>query len=241
MTAELQPTETAPSEASTAAEIQRTEKCGHCGHPLGAVRRTAPFSLLLSVARLLIAAGAALALMAIVVSLLRGGWFGFAPSELWSLFALFLLSIGVLVLYEIRDLLLRQATPPASANQPLTHSVPTPLTGVLAEWWRTIGWLACGVWLPFQSKRERLLIDHLAVHEQHELFNRLAVVAVCIVATTVAPVLIAFFFLSPEAVCFAVTAIAANLFVFDWFKKRHKRWLYATSYARQQAIVPPGE
>jgi hypothetical protein len=95
--------------------------------------------------------------------------------------------------------------------------------------------------LPFQSTRDRSLIDHLTVHEQRELLDRLVVVALCIATSTMAPVLIAFVFLSPLAVCIAATAIAANLFVLDWFKKRHKRCLYSTSYAKQHAGIATGE
>jgi hypothetical protein len=69
----------------------------------------------------------------------------------------------------------------------------------------------------------------------------LAIVTICVAATTIAPILIAFAFLSPVAVCIAATAIASNLFVLDWFKKRHKQWLYSTGYAREHALRPPGE
>lgn len=206
--------------------------------------RRAPFGLLISAARPVIAVGATIALLAIVASLVSWGWYGFAAGQYWALLAIFptfMTAVGVLVLFEIRDLLLQQARSQAGAGQPLAEPLVTPATKAAAGLWRSIGWLASRVWLPFQPERERLLIDHLAVHEHDELLNRLAVVTVGIVATTVGPILFAFVLLSPVAVCFAATAIAANLFIIDWFKKRHKRWLYATSYAREQAIVPPGD
>lgn len=248
MTAELQPAERQPAESaapeiSGAAETQRTARCAHCGQPLVAVPRFAPFALLISVARFVISVAAAIALVVIMVSLFRWGWSGFNAGGLWALlatFPTFMIAVGVLVLFEIRDLLCHQVRPPG-ADRPLAGHVMTPATRLAADGWRTIGWLASRVWLPFQPEHERLLIDHLALHEQSELFDRLAAVAVGIVATTVGPILLAFVFLSPVAVCFAATAIAANLFIVDWFKKRHKRWLYATTYAREQAIVPPGE
>ncbi|HJT35147.1 MAG TPA: hypothetical protein VJ783_24185 [Pirellulales bacterium] len=201
-------------------------------------------ALLISVARFVISAAAAIALVVIIASLVRWGWSGFNAGGLWALlatFPTFMIAVGVLVLFEIRDLLLAQVRSRTAADQPLAGHTMTPAMRHAPEVWRTIGWLTSRVWLPFQSQRERLLIDHLALHEQSELFNRLATVTVGIVATTVGPILLAFVLLSPVAVCFAATAIAANLFIIDWFKKRHKSWLYATSYAREQAIVPPGD
>lgn len=239
--AELQPAESAASETRGAAEIQRTARCAHCGQRLVIVPRLAPFALLVSLARLVIAVGAIVALFGIVISVFNLVRFGFAAGQLWALFATFVLAIGVLVLYEIRDLLLQQVRRQAAADQPLAGHTMTPAVRHAPDVWRSIGWLTSRVWLPFQSQRDRLLLDHLALHEQSELFHRLAIVTVGIVATTVGPILLAFVFLSPVAVCFAATAIAANLFIVDWFKKRHKRWLYATSYAREQAIAPPGD
>lgn len=239
--AELQPAESAASETSIAAEMQRPARCAHCGQPLVARPRLGPFALLVSVARLVIAVGAALALVAVVVSVFQWGSYGFVAGQLWAGFATFALAVGVLVLFEIRDLLLDRVRSQSAADQPLAGQMMSPAVRHAPDIWRTIGWLASRVWLPFQSQRERLLLDHLTAHEQHELFHRLAVVTVGIVGTTVTPILLAFVFLSPVAVCFAVTAIAGNLFILDWFKKRHKRWLYSTSYAREQAIEPPGE
>lgn len=240
--AELQPAESAASEASGAAEVHRTARCAHCGQPLVIVPRLAPLALLISVARFVIAVGATLALVGVVVSAVQwGSYGGFVAGQLWALFATFALAVGVLVLFEIRDLLLAQVRSRTAADQPLAGHMLTPAVPHPPDVWRSIGWLASRVWLPFQSQRERLLIDHLALHEQSELFNRLATVTVGIVATTVGPILLAFVLLSPVAVCFAATAIAANLFIIDWFKKRHKSWLYATSYAREQAIAPPGD
>ena len=183
-----------------------------------------------------------MALAAFAIYLYRWGWQRPATGELWALFATFVMAIGVLVLYEIRDALLglpvqAQAAPQRRASRP----VAVPLTGLTAEAWRAIGARAYRVWLPFQAERDRLLIDHLTMHEQRELLDRLATITICFVATMLAPVVISFIFLSPTAVCIGATAIAANLFVLDWFKKRHKRWLYATSYAREHAIVPAGE
>lgn len=204
-----------------------------------------PLGWFLSLSRVVVAIGAALALVAIVGFLFRGGRYGFAPSEvwisLWALFATFVLAIGVLVLYEIRDLLVHQVRQQAAVEQPVAGRAMPPATGLSLGLWRSIGWLASRLWLPFQPPRERLLLDHLALHEQYELYHRLAAVTACIVATTVMPIMLAFIFLSPVAVCFAATAIAGNLFVLDWFKKRHKRWLYSTNFAAEQGIEPPGE
>lgn len=242
MTAEPSSVENAAPETSGAADAQRNKRCAHCGQPPLAKPRQAPFALLISVARLIIAAGAAIMLTAIVIYLLRWGRLRPAAGELWALFATFVLAIGVLLLYEIRDALLRHPVQPQAApRQPLPRSAIARPTGLATRSWRRIGALARRVWLPFQSERDRRLIDHLALHEQRELLDRLAVVTLCFVATTLAPVLIAFVFLSPTAVCIAATAIAANLFILDWFKKRHKRWLYSTHYASEHAIAPSDE
>ena len=242
MTAEPELVENAASKTGHAAYARRGAQCAYCGQAQPAGRSQAPFPLLISVARLVIAAGAAISLAAIVIYLFRWGWRRPAAGELWALFATFVLAIGVLLLYEIRDALLRHPTQPQAAPQRLRpRAVAAPSASLAMKSWRAIGGFARRVWLPFQSERDRLLIDHLAVDEQRELLDRLATVTACFVIITVAPVLIAFIFLSPTAVCVAATAIAANLFVLDWFKKRHKRWLYATSYAREHAIQPPGE
>lgn len=241
MTTEAEAAERTASEMNTAPDVQHNATCAHCGQRLVTMPFRSPFGLLVSLSRLVVAVGAVVALLGIVVSVLSWPWYGFAAGQLWALFATFVLAIGVLVLFEIRDLLLQQARAQAAADQPLADRVMTPAMRLAADGWRTIGKLASRIWLPFQPERERLLIDRLALHEQGELFDRLAVVTVGIVATTVGPILLAYVFLSPVAVCFAATAIAANLFIIDWFKKRHKRWLYATIYAREQAVVPPGD
>ena len=84
MTLELQPAESPPSEASVAAEMQRAARCAHSGRPWLARPRNAPFGLLISVARLVIAVSAALMLIRIVGSLFQGGRYGFAAGELWA-------------------------------------------------------------------------------------------------------------------------------------------------------------
>lgn len=240
MKAEPEPDESAALETGNAADAQRDARCSCCGLPQPASLSQAPFALLLAVARLVIAAGAAIALAAIVIYLFRTGWRRLATGELWALFATFVLSIGVLLLYEIRDALLgRQMESQAGRRRP--HLVAVPSVKLTSEAWRAVGALAYRVWRPFQAERDRLLLDHLTMHEQRELLDRLAAIPLCFVATTLAPVVISFIFLSPTAVCIGATAIAANLFVLDWFKKRHKRWLYATSYAREHAIQPVSE
>ncbi|HET6880567.1 MAG TPA: hypothetical protein VFI31_10455 [Pirellulales bacterium] len=226
-----------PPSVGITADLLHTATCPYCGRrPKGSLA-TLPFALLVSLARLVVAIGAAISLVGIVVTLLRWGVYRFVAGELWALFATFVVSVGVLVLYEIRDLLREPKAPP----QPDTFvpgrrvaTVPTMSPFVLT--WQTIGAFGSLVWLPFQSQRDRLLIEHLTPDERRELLHRLATVTVCIAATTIAPVLIAFAFLSPVAVCIAATVIASNLFVHDWFKKRHKLWLASTAYANQHPV-----
>jgi hypothetical protein len=242
MTAEPEPVESAASATGHGEDTHRGARCSYCGQAQPASLSQTPFALLLAVARLVIAAGAAIALTAIVIFLFRTGWRRLATGELWALFATFVLSIGVLLLYEIRDALLGRIVPPQAAPQRhFARPVAVPLTELTSESWRTVGALAYRVWRPFQAERDRLLLDHLTSHERRELLERLATITLCFVTTTLAPVVISFIFLSPTAVCIGATAIAANLFVLDWFKKRHKRWLYATGYAREHGIQPVGE
>ena len=229
--AELESVSRLPAEASVTADLLLTATCPRCGRRSNAVLPTAPFGLLVSLARLVIAVGAAISLMAIVVSVFRWGLYRFVAGELWTLFATFVISVGVLLLYEIRDLLrLRDFSP-----QPGAFRNSGAAMSALVSAWQTIGALVAMVWLPFQSERDRQLIDHLSTDERRDLLHRLGTVAICIAATTIAPVLIAFAFLSPLAVCVAATAIASNLFVLDWFKKRQKQWLHSTTYAREHA------
>lgn len=231
-----------PLQASVTADLLHAATCPHCGRRPSAAPAIAPFGLLVSLARLVIAIGAAVSLLAIIVSLFRWGMYRFIAGELWALFATFVVSVGVLLLYEIRDLL-RQgvALPQAGSVLPNRRAATASTINSLASPWHAIGAFGTLVWLPFQSQRDRQLIGHLTFDERQELLHRLATVMVCIAATTIAPVLIAFAFLSPLAVCIAATAIASNLFVLDWFKKRHKQWLNSTTYAREHpACVQTG-
>jgi hypothetical protein len=244
MSGELQPAEQKLLPGQSAERIS-TGACPHCGHvpvPKQVTFRVAPFLLLIALARLVIAVGAALLLIALVASVVQWGAGRFASGEMWALFATFVLSIGVLLLYEIRDMLRqRQAAPRAETSRSAAPGVVAPIDDVTGAFWRSIGSLGSLVWLPFQSDDDRLLIGHLTFAEQRELLNRLAAVTVCMAGTTILPVVVAFLFMSPVAVCIAATLIASNLFVLDWFKKRHKKWIYSTEYARKHGITPPGE
>lgn len=217
--------------------------CPHCGRkPAAPLARiiAAPYFVFMALARLVIAIGAALSLLAILALLSRWGTRGFVDG--WALFSLFVLSVGVLLLFEIRDFLRRnQAAAQIEVARSATPGVVAPYDDFRGAVWRSIGTLGSLVWLPFQSGQDRRLIDHLTFGEQRELQNRLALVTVCMAATTIAPVLVALAFLSPVGVCIAATVVASNLFVHDWFKKRHKTWLYSTTYAREHDIRPRGE
>lgn len=225
--------------------VRPSETCPYCGRfplPRRTTASAAPFALLLGLARLVIAIGAAVLLIAILASTLRWGSRGFITGELWAMFATFVLSIGVLVLFELRDLLRRRLVSTVEVTRSLTSDEnATPTDNLSGAFWRSIGTLGSVVWYPFQTDDDRLLIAHLTVVEQQELLNRLALVTVCIAVTTITPVVVAFVFMSPLAVCFAATLIASNLFVLDWFKKRHKKWIYATQYALKHGIKPSGE
>ena len=222
-----------PLQASVTADLLHAATCPHCGRRPSAAPAIAPFGLLVSLARLVIAIGAAVSLLAIVVSLFRWGMYRFAAGELWGLFATFVVSVGVLLLYEIRDLLRQREVLPQVGDLPARRAALAATSNPRVSPWHAIGAFGSLVWLPFQSDRDRQLIDHLTFGERQELLHRLATVTVCIASTTIAPVLIAFAFLSPLAVCIAATAIASNLFVLDWFKKRHRQWLHSTTYARE--------
>jgi hypothetical protein len=204
--------------------------------------RIAPIAWFLVFARLVIAVGAVILLIAIVTSLVRWRAMRFPPGEIWALFATFVLSIGVLVLYEIRDLLRQRQNVQAAHRMPESASgIIAPVDDVSGSIWRSIGSLGAFAWLPFQSDDDRLLIKHLTPAEQQELLSRLAAVTTCMAVTTIAPIVVAFLSMSPVAVCIATTLIASNLFVLDWFKKRHKKWIYSTGYALKHGIKPPGE
>ncbi|HEV3341252.1 MAG TPA: hypothetical protein VG125_12870 [Pirellulales bacterium] len=191
----------------------------------------------MAVARLAIAAGAAFLLIAIVISLLS--WHGFVSGEIWALFASFVLAIGVLLLYEIRDILLqRSATWPGEKSQAAAPGIIAPSHDMAGGVLRSIGALGSLVWLPLQPAEDRMVIRHLSMVEQRELQNRLGILTLCMAGTTIAPVFVAFILISPVAVCIAATMVASNLFVLDWFKKRHKKWLYSTEYAKRQGIKP---
>lgn len=228
-----EPATRSPSEVADTANLLHTAACPRCGRRPKAAPAITPFGLLVSLARLVIAVGAAVSLLAIVVSVFRWGMYRFVAGELWALFATFVLSTGVLVLYEIRDLLRQRVAPPPDAVLPQRRAAAASSMPPLPSAWQTIGAVGSLAWLPFQSERDRQCIEHLTSDERHELQHRLATVTVCIAATTIAPVVIAFAFLSPLAVCIAATAISSNLFVLDWFKKRHKQWLLSTTYARE--------
>lgn len=191
---------------------------------------------------MVIAVGAVLLLIAIVMSLLRWRAMHFPPGEIWALFATFVLSIGVLLLYEIRDLLRhRQAVRATQLARTAASGIIAPVDDVSGSIWRAVGSLGAFVWRPFQSDDDRLLVNHLTSAEQQELLSRLAAVTTCMAVSTIVPIVVAFLSMSPVAVCIATTLIASNLFVLDWFKKRHKRWIYSTDYALKQGIKPPGE
>ena len=93
-------------------------------------------------------------------------------------------------------------------------------------------------WSPFQSDQVREICAHMTDEERSDAFERSALYGLWILPTFVWPVRLLWNHSSTWSVVLGATLILLHVGMLPWWRRRQKRFLFSTQWARSQGLSP---